>query len=102
MKITYEVTAVVPEEFVEQFEAYMRERHIADVLATGYFESATFSRADTKYRMKYVAPDRESLDAYLANDTTRLRDDFHAYFPEGIELSREVWDIIEAFEPKID
>ncbi len=97
MKVTYEVTAVVPAELVERFEAYMRNRHIADVLATGRFESATFSRTEGKYRMKYVAPSRDSLDAYLANDTMRLRDDFYANFPEGIELSREVWDIVETF-----
>ncbi len=99
MKVTYEVTALVPPEFIERFEDYMRHRHIADVLATGHFESATFSRTDGKYRMKYVAHSRESLDQYLANDTMRLRDDFYKHFPEGIELSREVWDVIEAFKP---
>lgn len=98
MKVTYEVTAVVPAEFVDRFEDYMRNRHISDVLATGYFESATFSRTEGKYRMKYVAPSRESLETYLSNDTMRLRDDFYAHFPEGIELSREVWDVIDAFE----
>ncbi|MBK9216569.1 MAG: DUF4286 family protein [Chloracidobacterium sp.] len=98
MKVTYEVTAVVPPKFVEAFEEYMRHRHIADVLATGYFESATFSRTDGKYRMKYVARSSESLDQYLANDTMRLRDDFYKHFPDGIELSREIWDVIEAFE----
>ena len=102
MKVTYEVTAIVPPELAEQFEAYMRERHIADVLATGYFESATFSRNDGKYRMKYVAPSRASLDAYLSKDTMRLRVDFYDHFPEGVDLSREVWDVVQAFEPKID
>ena len=99
MKVTYEVTAVVPSELVGQFEEYMRRRHIADVLATGYFESATFSRTDAKYRMKYLAHSREALDRYLAEDTMRLRDDFYKHFPAGIELSREVWDVIETFEP---
>ncbi len=98
MKVTYEVTAVVPSEFAERFEEYMLHRHIADVLATGYFESATFSQANGKYRMKYIACSRESLDQYLANDTMRLRDDFFKHFPNGIELSREIWDVIETFE----
>jgi hypothetical protein len=98
MKVIYEVTAVVPGDLIERFEDYMRNRHIADVLATGYFESATFSRTEGKYRMKYIASSRESLDAYMAKDTTRLREDFYAHFPERIELSRETWDVIEAFE----
>lgn len=100
MKVTYEVTAIVPSELAERFESYMRDRHIADVLATGYFESSTFSRDGGKYRMKYVARSRELLDQYLANETQRLRDDFSEHFPEGIELSREIWDVIESFEPK--
>ena len=99
MKVTYEVTAIVPPELAEEFEKYMVSRHIADVLATGYFESATFSRTDGKYRMTYVAFSRESLDQYLATDTERLRADFHAHFPTGVDLSRERWDVIETFEP---
>lgn len=99
MKVTYEVTAIVPPEFVESFEKYMRDRHIGDVLATGNFESATFSRTGGRYRMRYVAHSRGSLDQYLEKDTMRLRDDFYAHFPAGIELSREMWDVIEVFEP---
>lgn len=98
MKVTYEVTAIVPPEFVERFEDYMRTHHIADVLATGYFESATFSKTEGKYRMKYVAASREALDQYLKNDTLRLRDDFYKHFPDGIELLRETWDVVESFE----
>lgn len=99
MKVTYEVTAVVPPELAGEFEKYMVSRHIADVLATGYFESATFSRTDGKYRMAYIAPSRENLDQYLALATDRLRADFHAHFPSGVDLSREIWDVIETLEP---
>lgn len=99
MKVAYEVTAIVPPEFVESFEKYMRDRHIGDVLATGYFESAMFSRTRGRYRMRYVAHSRESLDQYLEKDTMRLRDDFNAHFAGNVAVSREVWDVIETYRP---
>ena len=103
MKITYEVTAVVAPELSGRFEEYMISRHISDVLATGHFESATFSRdSNGRYRMRYVAGSRESLDSYLAEHTQRLRADFHEHFPMGIELSRDEWDVIAAFNGGVD
>ena len=99
MNVTYEVTAVVPHELADQFEEYMTSRHLADVLATGHFEAATFSRTGGKYRVTYVAHSRQSLDQYLARDTDRLRADFQAHFPTGVDLSREIWDVVKTFGP---
>jgi hypothetical protein len=97
MMVTYEVTAKVRADLVEQYESYMR-LHIPDVLATGKFVAATFARAPGgHYRARYEAADQQSLDRYLAEDTARLRADFASHFPNGVELSREVWDTLQSW-----
>lgn len=96
----YEITAVVQTELVEAYEKYLRERHIPDLLATGYFSAAYFTRSSSsqnRYRIIYQADNRESLDEYLSNDAKRLRADFLAHFPTGVELSREIWETAEVF-----
>jgi hypothetical protein len=94
--IAYEVTAVVEGRLVAAYERYMRGTHIPQVLATGCFRGAVFSRtSDGRYRTSYLAPDQADLDRYLQRHTATLREDFAAHFPEGISLSREVWAAVE-------
>lgn len=77
----------------------MRERHIPDLLATGFFRGAYFTRAaENRYRVQYHASDRRALENYLQTDAARLRADFLAHFPEGVEVSRENWDMLESWE----
>jgi hypothetical protein len=90
----YEVTVSVAAHLVADYEKYMVEQHIADVLATGYFVSAEMSRAGDKYRVRYSAETRDLVDGYLASDTERLRADFAAHFPDGVTVTREIWDVI--------
>lgn len=94
--ITYEVTAVVDPEIVPAYEEYMRTRHIPDLLATGCFSAASFSRGDnSRYRMRYEATDQAALDRYFAEFAAQLREHVHARFPHGIQLSREEWTVIQ-------
>ena len=98
-KIIYEVTAVVRADLVDKYEKYMCEQHIPDLLATGYFRAASITRADgDRYRIRYETNDKETLDSYLQTQAPRLRADFLKHFPEGIELSREVWEVLESWE----
>jgi hypothetical protein len=97
--ITYEVTAVVEEALSDAFERYMRETHIPEVLATGCFEAAVFSRSTPgRYRTGYVARTRADLVRYLERHTAVLRADFAAHFPDGVVLCREVWTTLERWE----
>jgi len=92
--VTYEVTAVVRPDLVDSYEAYMR-RHIVELLATGRFVAATFSRTTGhRYRIRYEARDQQSVDRYIAEDAPRLRADFAEHFPKGVEVSREIWETI--------
>jgi hypothetical protein len=99
--VIYEITAVVDIELIEKYEKYMRGQHIPDLLATGYFRGAKFiSSPKNRYRILYEAHNQESLNQYLESDATRLRADFLAHFPAGIELSREIWHVVEHWQEK--
>ena len=94
--VTYEITATVRGDLTAVYERYMRDDHIPALLATGAFRGASFSRsAPGRYRVHYEAHDRQSLDGYLANHASATRADFAAHFPDGVEVSREEWDVIE-------
>lgn len=100
--VIYEITAIVQAESIEEFEKYMRERHIPDLLATGFFRAAYFTRSsENRYRIQYHAHDRKALDEYLKTDANRLRADFLAHFPTGIQLSRENWDVLQSWSETI-
>lgn len=97
--IIYEITVVVQSNLIEAYEKYMREHHIPDLLATNYFRAAYFTRAaENRYRIQYHAHDEAALNEYLNREARRLRADFTAHFPEGIEVAREIWEIVEAWE----
>ncbi len=96
--IIYEITAIVRADLIEQYEKYMCECHIPDLLETGYFRSAKFTRSDeNRYRIQYEAYDRKALNEYLKAGATWLRADFLAHFGEGVELSRENWEVLQVW-----
>jgi hypothetical protein len=97
--VVYEVTVTIRPELTEKYEDYMRRRHIPDLLATGYFRGADFSRSSPgRYRVRYEAFDQNVLDKYLEREAARLRADFAEHFPEGVEVSREIWKILEVWK----
>ena len=96
--VIYEITTVVRANLVEAYEKYMRVRHIPDLLETKYFRAAYFTRTtDNRYRIQYHAPGEAALDEYLKTGAERLRADFNAHFPEGVEVSREIWEIVQSW-----
>lgn len=94
--VIYEITATVRADLIEEYEKYMRGRHIPDLLATGFFAAAFFTRTTgNRYRVQYHAPDENALKSYLEKDAARLRADFTKHFPAGVEPAREVWEIVQ-------
>jgi len=92
--VTYEVTIDVAAELCDQFIAYMLIRHVPDLMATGCFVGGEFSQAgETRFRQRYSALSREDLDRYLAEHAVKLREDVIKHFPNGLSLTREVWEI---------
>ena len=99
--VIYEITAKVRADLIESYEKYMRETHIPDLLATGFFSGARIARSgENRYRIQYEARDQKALDEYLAAEAARLRADFLAHFAEGVELQRENWEVLQVW--KID
>jgi Domain of unknown function (DUF4286) len=97
--ITYEITASVDPGLVAAYERYMRQRHIPDLLATGCFRSAVFTRATPgRYRVRFDAASEEDLEHYLATHAPRLREEFAAQFPAGVKVAREVWVTVQAWD----
>ncbi len=97
--VIYEITAVVRADLLKEYEKYMRRRHVPDLLKTGHFRRAYFSRlAENQFRIQYHAADQNALDEYLQTQAARLRADFLAHFPEGVELSRNVWSVLQIWE----
>ena len=97
--VIYEITATVRADLIADYEKYMLERHIPDLLATGFFGGAKFTRSsENRYRIQYEARDQKALDEYLERHAARLRADFLAHFAEGIELARENWEVLQAWK----
>jgi hypothetical protein len=93
--VTYEITARVRADLCDAYERYMTERHIPDVLETGAFAGASFSRTlPGRYRIRYEAHSRVALDRYLKDSAAELRAHFNETFPDGVELTREEWDVL--------
>jgi hypothetical protein len=100
--IVYEVTTTVASGGVERYEAFMRDRHIPDVMASGCFSSASFARSvPGRYRMTYLAPDLDVLDRYLRTYAPQLRADFAAQLGTTVEVSREVWTQVQSWTGEV-
>lgn len=95
--LMYEITATVDDALVADYEKYMTEHHIPDLLATGNFSAAFFAKNGNVYRIGYHADSREQFDSYMATHAERLRADFTAHFPAGVEVSRQVLEIVRLF-----
>lgn len=93
--IIYEITAKVRLDLIDEYEQFMKEVHINDLCETGYFERAELARVtDGIYRVRYYVEDRETLEKYFETDVKRLREHFNQKFPKGIEVSREILEIL--------
>lgn len=96
--IIYEIKAKVRLDLIDVYEQYMRETHIPELLETKYFESAEMARVtDGVYRMRYLVKDRETLDKYFDTDVEALREDFNQKFPKGVDVSREILEVLQSW-----
>jgi 3-hydroxyisobutyrate dehydrogenase-like beta-hydroxyacid dehydrogenase len=90
--VSYEVTARVDDALAYDYERYMIETHIPDVVGTGCFLHARFAQGgEGQYRTAYHAVSQAEVDRYLAEFAPALRQHMTARFPTGVTLSRRVW-----------
>ena len=90
--VLYEVTARVDDALAYDYERYMIETHMPDVVRTGCFLHAQFAQGgEGQYRAAYHAASQADVDRYLAEFAPALRQDMSKRFPTGVTLSRRVW-----------
>ena len=88
----YEVTARVDDALAYDYERYMIEMHIPDVVRTGCFLHGRLDQGgEGQYRAVYHAASPAEIDRYLAGFAPALREHMSARFPTGVTLSRRVW-----------
>ena len=94
--LSYEVSIQLDDpSLAPALEAYMRDKHLAEVFGTGCFLDAHFERsAPGAYRTRYAVASQEDLDRYVAEHAPRLRADFQQHFPAGVRLTRAVWETL--------
>lgn len=97
--IIYEITAKVRLDLIDEFEGFMQDVHVPDLLDTKYFEGAEMSQVtDGVYQIQYFVKDRKTLTKYLETEANHLREDFDKQFPEGVSTSREILDVMRTWK----
>ncbi len=100
--IKYNVSVSVPQDLVGEWESWMREKHIADVVATGKFISAQLWRvlepesADmVQFSVEYIAENLAEYEEYRAKYAPALQADHTAIFGTRVTASRRVLSEIQ-------
>lgn len=85
--IIYNVTVNVEKEIESEWVGWMKQTHIPDVLATGFFHdhrmlrllNETEGEGET-YAVQYFTDDLDKLESYMEQEAPRLRDEHFAKF----------------------
>lgn len=97
--VRYEVMVELEPALVEGFLAYMLDKHVPEIFATGCFRSIRLDRAGpTTFRGTYEAATPQDLERYLRDHTAAFRADFAAHFPAGAVVTRVTWTEIASWE----
>ena len=96
--VSYEVTLEVEPGRLAALEAYMRKKHVPEILATKCFRHIRLDRdSGNRLRTSYQAVSPEALRDYLDHHASHFRADFQAHFPVGVTVSREIWEELKAW-----
>lgn len=93
--IRYEVMLECSVDTAPALERWMRNTHIPDILATGCFTAIHFDQSEGRFRTVYQAAAQPDLDRYLDQHATRMRESFHRQFPDGVAISRDIWEQLQ-------
>ncbi len=102
----YVVYVSVAASRAEEWQAWMIDEHIQEVVDTGYFADAVMARepdADepglVAFRTIYRAHSEAALDEYQSTEAPRLKADHVARFGEDARARRDLLPVIRRFEP---
>ena len=102
--IIYSVTIHIQKDVETEWLQFMQEKHIQDVINTGYFTHATIRRVitgnettSTTYNMEYFVENLEEYHAYLKNAAAEMQKDVLDRFAGKFSAERKIYEIIERF-----
>jgi hypothetical protein len=94
----YSVTITIENETETEWLEFMQQKHIADVLKTGYFTSASMRKAVNEdnaafvtYNIEYTADSMEAYTQYQQLEATRLQKDVADRFSGKFTAQRRVY-----------
>lgn len=100
--IIYNVTINVQEDIHAKWLKWMKEEHIADMLATKKFTKALMTRVLVKeemggitYSVQYTTESKEMLEKYYAEDAEELRSKSKAFEGKFVAFRTELEVISE-------
>ncbi len=104
--IFYNVTIKILSDAANDWEKWMKTSHIPDVLATGFFKWARFSRLlslDTEdgitYSIQYSCNSMKELHNYQAKFSQKLQQEHSEKFKDKFVAFRSVMEEIALIEP---
>ncbi len=102
--IIYNVTINIHESVHDQWLAWMQDKHIKDVLATGKFSSARMVKVlieeemgGTTYSIQYTTENKATLEQYYLEDAPRLRAEGLALFGDKMLAFRTELELISEY-----
>lgn len=101
--VIYNVTVNVDNDAHEQWVKYMREEHIPDVLRTGCFKEARFTRvvvneeSGVTYSIQYLCESEEMLQRYADFFAPALQKDHKDKFGEKSAAFRTMLEVVDVF-----
>ena len=96
--IIYSVTVCVADEVVEDWECWMNDVHIPDVMATGFFRESRFARIvepsspddRTSFRIDYFCDSMSKYEQYRDTAAAALQSDHTRRYEGRFEASRQI------------
>ncbi len=102
--IIYNVTINIHESVHDQWLAWMQDKHIKDVLATGKFSSARMVKVlieeemgGSTYSIQYTTENKATLEKYYLEDAPRLRAEGLALFGDKMLAFRTELELISEY-----
>lgn len=99
--IIYNVTSNIDESIHAKWLEWMQGKHIADVLATGKFNSARLVKVlveeemgGVTYAVQFTTDNKETLERYFREDAPRLREEAQRLFADKVLSFRTELEVL--------
>lgn len=96
--IIYNITVKIDKEVEEDWVRWMVDKHIPDVMATGYFERFSFQKVlqsfdpDNTYAVQYFAEKMSKLHKYEVEFAPALKKEHAKRYPDKFVAIRTILD----------